>query len=570
MIEVSTTELRNFLVKKFPGHIVDDVPIKGTYGQIWLISDKMRPEWGFAIKTLPPEKLVDPDSLNDMDYLKREFRMWLELPRHLNVVPALGFDIVPFSLQNNDTPVRLPIMRMPRLQGSLEDWVNDPSYSMEDRLIALAQSFNGLMHLYKHGFEGHGDLKPNNILYSDLRKRFSLSESKYWPGPDHPWLIRIADLGWADAWIDLGFSNKALRQYLAPERLEGRFVSRQSDMFSMGVIIAELLQFTSPASNLKKAIKSEGNWKRCVQNGDWNLSQIKSARIERLIRCCLDFYPARRPTPDECFGEICIELQEVYDHDIKPTIQLWNNQSLPIDDLEHFAWAAGQSTRLGDKEAKRSREKLERQIEEIVADDFEKCKCWVELARPLIKLLQFEQSEDSALKIACLRQQAQTLLVQRLGQMNQCELDSMPIPEDMPKAIRKFEIFSEVVGYLAEVSDIKYQTVVADPVMMGPMGLAALAFSYAGKAHSSGNEDEANQFLTEAIKNAPNESTLYYFRAYWSFIRRFLLFAADKSGSKPSVHELAGWVSDLENAIKHSPDWEEPKSLLSSLRQRFM
>jgi len=238
--------------------------------------------------------------------------MWLALPATYNVLPALGFDTATFSDRETNQPVNLPFMRMPRMAGSLDTWASKPPSGAEvaDRLIALAQSLNGLQYLYDHGFEGHGDLKPSNLLYDDLRSKFELGGGETWPSTAHPWRIRVADLGWADAWVDLGLSNKVLRTHMAPERFDAVVVPVKSDIFSMGIIAAELLQGQHPAENLKARTKSEGNWIKWVTEGTRNLSGVNSTKLEAVIRKCLSASPDSRPDALEFLNEICIELKK--------------------------------------------------------------------------------------------------------------------------------------------------------------------------------------------------------------------------------------------------------------------
>jgi hypothetical protein len=71
--------------------------------------------------------------------LRREFRMWLALPHTYNVLPALGFDFAHLSDDTLNASIDLPVMRMPRMDGSLEEWVTKPSPAqIADRLVALS------------------------------------------------------------------------------------------------------------------------------------------------------------------------------------------------------------------------------------------------------------------------------------------------------------------------------------------------------------------------------------------------------------------------------------------------
>lgn len=573
----TTSDLREWLVQHFHDYVVEDQPVKGTYGLIWFLSKKNSVPGVFAVKTLAPEAMVDPKKASDIDYLRREFRMWLAVPSHLNVVPALGFDTAHLSSGIESAAVSLPVMRMPKMTGSLQEWVADPTFGIEDRLIALAQAFNGLRHLYKHGLEGHGDLKPSNILYADLRDRFVLDDRKTWPSVNHGWQIRVADLGWADAWIDLGFTNKAFRQYLAPERLPGpdglpgRVVPIQSDMFSMGIVAAELLQRNHPARDLKKAMGSEGKWKRCVETGDWNLNEISSDRLRQLIMKCLQVSPESRPTPDECVGEICSELLEIYGQDIAPTLQLWNEQSSPIAENEHIGWAATQTIGLGVDEEKRSGDVLERRLKGVAVRDFEDCETWIVLVRPLIDLLEREDHPESTLKIGQLRKSASLYLTKVLGEMDRHGMEAVSQRGDWPKSVQPFERFSEAVAGMADIAEFEYELAKGVSPRLGPLALAALAFANASRYREQ-DCSKNEYFLSEAIRHAHDEAVPYYFRALWRQMRQHKSSVTEKRDTNsPNDDELATWVADLEIAIHLSPSWEEPKALLHSLRSgRFV
>jgi serine/threonine protein kinase len=563
---LTTRDLREWLVHHFYDYVVEEEPIKGTYGLIWFLSAKKSFPRTLAIKTLAPEALTNPETSKDIIYLRREFRMWLDLPNHINVIPALGFDTACLSSNNKIDSVRLPIMRMPKMAGSLQDWVDSPQIETEDRLIALAQAFNGLRHLYSHGFEGHGDLKPSNILYSDIRDQVGVDNTNAWPSNMHPWLIRVADLGWADAWIDLGFSQKAFRQYLAPERLDGHVIRIKSDMFSMGVVTAELLLQCHPASNLKNALRSKGKWRRCVENCNWNLDKINSKRLKKLILNCLSGDPALRPTPEKCINEICSELQEKYGQNIAPTLELWNKKISTIAEYEHSAWAATQSINLGDQEAIHTREKLEDKIKEIAVIDFETCEMWVTLARPIIDLLEKEEGPDPVSRITQLRELAKKHLRALIGKMDRSCMEAIPPRNDF-QSLQPFERFSEIVGKISDVADVDYESEIMDATELEALALSALAFSEAGLAHQGCNVSHTQEhFLSEAIRHAPEEPVLYFFRALWGKQRWFV----KNVGNNSFVHdELAGWITDLESAIRLSPTWEEPKKELLILTSKI-
>lgn len=275
--------------------------ISGSYGLVFILESRLddalhvNPK-RFAIKTIRPDVLLHRGASVDAEALfRREIGKWLGISFHPNVlVPTLleFFQIESF---------RIPWVSMPYCESTLREWI-DQEYTTRpivDRLLALAQMLNGLSWLYyDQGIEGHGDLKPENVLIQDLRAEYNLPSVGF-PSQQHPWLIRISDLGWADVWIDLGFSDRGWQPYMAPERYEGRVEPVRGDMFSVGVIAAELLQGKHPCGRPVKELHSKGRswWKRWANLGSRDLSGIEPPELQAVIAACLNKDPQARPLP---------------------------------------------------------------------------------------------------------------------------------------------------------------------------------------------------------------------------------------------------------------------------------
>ena len=114
---------------------------------------------------------------------------------------------------------------------TLKQWLNDhPDAPVEEKLYLADQLLNGIRALHRADVI-HGDLKPDNIMV------------------DSNGLVRIVDFGSChcrgmeqiNAGIPLG-----TRDYSAPELVEGTTPSEQSDLFSVGVIIHEMLTSALP------------------------------------------------------------------------------------------------------------------------------------------------------------------------------------------------------------------------------------------------------------------------------------------------------------------------------------
>ncbi|TAJ77601.1 MAG: protein kinase family protein [Gallionellaceae bacterium] len=566
---ITTDDFRAWLERKYHDYDVAAEPVHGTYGLIWFLttkSPKSSPK-GFAVKTLAPEKIISSKSLVDLANLRREFRMWLALPSTYNVVSALGFDIASLVGVDGSEVVNLPVMRMPRMDGSLDDWVNNSKFDGIDKLIALAQALNGLLHLYTNGFEGHGDLKPSNLLYIDMRSKFQLHNC-IWPSEKHPWQVCVADLGWADAWVDLGFSGKVFRPYKAPERVEGKFSPIKSDMFSMGVIAAQLLQGHHPAPNIKRAEESDKSWKKWVESGERKLEGISSDRIRTMILRCLNLDPAARPDANECLGEICAELKETYCLDIAQALAAWRKpifESVAAQN-EHQAWAANNSIRLGSSEVIRSLEQITSRLKKIQVHDICSCEEWVPLADSYLKLLEAAGEVQEASKVP-IRKLALNYLLSILGKLDRPDVLNIQARDDLPNVVQPFERFSEVVKLMADLADFPQGDELEPVEKLGAYARSALAFGKASALRfEGGRQSEVIALLTTAINVAQDEPVNYYFRARWIHEILFLSPGGASSEKLSSQQSMQTIISDLERAISLASDWEEPKNLLQSIK----
>lgn len=562
---ITTDDLRVWIERKYHDYNVAAEPVHGTYGLIWFLTKKGTAK-GFAVKTLAPEKVLESKSLDDLANLRREFRMWLALPLTYNVVSALGFDIALLGGDDESEVVNLPVMRMPLMDGSLDDWVNNPKFDGIDKLIALAQAFNGLLHLYTNGFQGHGDLKPSNLLYIDMSKQYRLPDNNSWPSKQRPWRICVADLGWADAWVDLGFTNKVLRDYMAPERFKGEFSRIKSDMFSMGVIAAQLLQGCHPASNLKKHLKSEGSWKRWVESGERYLDGISSDRIRTMILRCLDHDPAARPDANECLGEICTELKETCHLDIEQTLAAWRrpiSDSL-VDQYEHQAWAANNSIRLGASEVIRSLEQITSRLNKVQVYDIISCEEWIPLADSYLELVEATGEIQEASEVP-IRKLALSYLLSILGKLNRLDILNIQA-RDYYAGIQPFERYSDIVRCMADLAGFPRDELEATK-QLGSYARSALAFGKASALRlDGGGQSEVIALLTAAINAAQDEPVNYYFRARWTHENLFLTPGRAESKGLSSQQAIQNIVSDLGRAISLAPNWEEPKNLLELIK----
>src|SRR5690242_1066702 len=106
---------------------VSGEPRPGTFGQVWVMEatwDRMTPQKN-ARKTINPQKLGGARG-DLVSIFEREMHLWLHLPYHPNVLPALGIDIADLPDSVDPRLRRLPLVRMPFCESNLKDWIDSP------------------------------------------------------------------------------------------------------------------------------------------------------------------------------------------------------------------------------------------------------------------------------------------------------------------------------------------------------------------------------------------------------------------------------------------------------------
>ena len=357
--------IQNFLQQRFRRYFVSGI-CDGTYGTVYILEESKDSSFSispkkFCVKTINPEKIKLKGKSDLKSLFERELRIWLRLPNHLNVLPALGLEFVPAPDKFRFISENIPLVRMPYCDLTLSDWIKSYTKINEvDRLIAISQLCNGLLWLYSQGIQGHGDLKPDNIFVMDLRNKFQLSDEGF-PSKQHPWNIRVADLGWADIWRDLGGSEHAWRPYIAPERFEGTFVPIKSDIYAVGVIAVELMQGKHPAGEkTDKLSKWKSNkMKKWAHNGERDLADIENKELKPLFLQCLSSEPDERPQPQEVIDALSAILDKTSKLELKSLLELWSEVAQSENQIEHMLGWAEEASKVSPNELNMAIQKVE-------------------------------------------------------------------------------------------------------------------------------------------------------------------------------------------------------------------
>ncbi|KAL4436826.1 hypothetical protein ABPG75_003965 [Micractinium tetrahymenae] len=145
--------------------------------------------------------------------------------RHANVARFLGLCTLPPCIVTEHC-----------LNGSLRDVLRQGCMSPEAaafltwklRLHMAVDVARGLLHLHRHSPPIlHGGLKSSNVLV------------------DEHWHVKVSDAGLGEVlWPERRAEEDAM--WLAPEVLEGKPATAASDMFSLGLVLLELLTWRLP------------------------------------------------------------------------------------------------------------------------------------------------------------------------------------------------------------------------------------------------------------------------------------------------------------------------------------
>ena len=185
-----------------------------------------RPARRVAVKLVRPEA-VSPRSARRFDR-EADVLASLDHPGIARVHTA--------GIHDPGTPRSLPYMMLEFVAGGrpITEWCRERRLDERARVELLLQVCDAVAHAHERGVV-HRDLKPGNVLVD---------------AAGHP---KVLDFGVA-AWLDPAVPTISIPggvvgtpAYMSPEQRDGRSVDGRADVYSLGVLAAELLTDESPA-----------------------------------------------------------------------------------------------------------------------------------------------------------------------------------------------------------------------------------------------------------------------------------------------------------------------------------
>lgn len=250
---------------------IDQFVAKGSVGSVYRAWDLQR-QAPVAIKILHADLIHDVDVVQSF----RNEALTLETLAHEGIVPFYGF----FHEGSLIYQVTAFIEG-----GTLKDQLtrNRRLYTPKECLQILTMLCPALNYAHNRGVI-HCDVKPGNILISH-KEKFYLTD------------FSIANVAWRQRSKKSGAGTPA---YMAPEQIRGQAVSRQTDIYALGVVLYELLTrghkpydgSTAPVEGRREQIQWEHLHRSPPSLRTFQPALFES--VEIVVLRCLEKAPERR------------------------------------------------------------------------------------------------------------------------------------------------------------------------------------------------------------------------------------------------------------------------------------
>jgi serine/threonine-protein kinase len=193
-----------------------------------------------------------------------------------------------------DDAHRLPYYVMERLYGaSLRAGIEDKRarqipFEITEVTSTVTEIAVALAHAHEAGIV-HRDVKPENVYLAEQR--------------DRAYIVKLLDFGISALMDDEpGARSRTFsgsRPYASPEQLDGRPTTPESDVYSLGLILYEMLTFTLPHDRHNPALSVAQTALNVLQIPLVEPRRLRGDmpdRLEGLILNCLAYRPDMRPS----------------------------------------------------------------------------------------------------------------------------------------------------------------------------------------------------------------------------------------------------------------------------------
>ena len=220
-----------------------------------------------AIKLLRPERVT-----KDFERFHAEARAASSI-NHPNAIAVYDFGV---------TDDGLPYIVMEHLRGrTLTSVVEDETLGLDRIVNIAAQILSALEEAHERGIV-HRDLKSDNIILEPLRN-----------GDD---FVKVIDFGLA-RFADSLVAERGIwgtPEYMAPEQIRGEAVGPAADLYSVGVVLYEMIVGRTPFAAANVGVVLEGH-QRAVPVAPAEVVALCPAALSDLVMWALAKAPGARP-----------------------------------------------------------------------------------------------------------------------------------------------------------------------------------------------------------------------------------------------------------------------------------
>jgi serine/threonine protein kinase len=264
---------------------------KGSYGYVKLVRRKGEdPNQYYALKTIDKKILLTYASA---DVLKREIKIQKKL-KHPYMIK-----LYEYFEDNENVYLLLEYAE----EGNLFNYLmkNKKKLCEKEAFIYFYQTCVGISYIHKKNII-HRDLKPENLLLNKAGN------------------IKICDFGWSAEASEHRKTLCGTAEYMAPEMVQNKAHDFKLDIWSLGILLFELLHGYPPF----RGKSNEEKFKKIVQ-GDLEFKNASPA-AQDLIRSLLKHDSTQRPGFDDIFNHPWVKTYEVQ---LVPKSQEYSTTSNP-------------------------------------------------------------------------------------------------------------------------------------------------------------------------------------------------------------------------------------------------